>query len=189
MALVGAMFKKILVALDGSTPSLNVLPVVQRLVEGSLAEVTLFTVDQVPKATIAGRRRTLRQPVPLSSMAGSVMRGVISPEPPSYAESRDQAVERREHELLEYLADVARPLAEAGGRVQLAVHFGEPVSEITAFAKRGGFDLIAMTTHGRSGLGKALHGSVAAGVIRSGVSPVLIVRPKSGRQRASAPLG
>jgi len=176
------MFNKILVALDGSKPSLKVLPVVQQLVEGSRAEVTLFTVEHAPKATMAGRRRTLRQPVPLSSMAGSVMRGVISPEPPPYAESRDQAVERREHELLEYLADVARPLAEAGGRVQLAVHFGEPVKEITAFAKRGGFDLIAMTTHGRSGLGKALHGSVASGVIRSGVCPVLIVRPKSGRQ-------
>jgi nucleotide-binding universal stress UspA family protein len=171
------MFSKILVPLDGSDTALEVLPVVRRLVEGTAAQVTLFTADRPPKATTTRQRRAVGRPVPVPSMPGSPIRGVITPEPLAYAESRDQAIERREHELLEQLADIARPLIEAGGRVQTAVHFGDPVTEITEFAKRGGFDLIALATHGRSSLGKALHGSVAAGVIRSGVTPVLLVRP------------
>jgi nucleotide-binding universal stress UspA family protein len=174
---VKAMFRKILVPLDSSDTAFDVLPVVQKLVEGTTAEVTLFTAEPPPKATATGRRRAVRRPVPVPSMLGSSIRDVIPPEPLAYAESRDQAVERREHELLEQLADIAHPLIEAGGRVQTAVHFGDPVAEITEFAKRGGFDLIAMASHGRSGLGKALHGSVTAGVIRSGVTPVLVVRP------------
>jgi nucleotide-binding universal stress UspA family protein len=180
-----AMFRKILVPLDGSEPAFDVLSVVQQLVEGTAAEVTLFTADQPPKATTTRRRRAVRRPVPVPSMPGTTIRGVIAPEPPVYAENRDQAVERREHELLEQLADVARPLIEAGGRVQTAVHFGDPVTEITEFAKRGGFDLIAMATHGRSSLGKALHGSVTAGVIRSGVTPVLLVKPHTGTRKSS----
>lgn len=178
------MLSRILVPLDGSELSLEVLPVVHRLVAGTDAEVTLFTAELASKATIARRRRVLWRAVPLSTMPGSIIRGVLAPEPPVYGESRDQAVERREHERLEYLADVARPLVDVGCRVHTAVHFGEPVAEITGFARREGFDLIAMATHGRSGLGEALHGSVAAGVIRSGVAPVLVVRPKAGTRKS-----
>ena len=174
------MLRKILIALDGSEPSLEALPVVQRFVEGTVAEITLFTAAQPPRATTTRQRKGPLQPVPVPSMPGSPVRGVIAPEPPAYAENRDQAIERREHELLEYLADVARPLLQAGQRVELAVHFGEPVTEITGLARRGGFDLIVMATHARSGLGKALHESVVAGVIGSGVAPVLVVRPSSG---------
>jgi nucleotide-binding universal stress UspA family protein len=36
-----------------------------------------------------------------------------------------------------------------------------------------------MATHGRSGLREIVHGSVAAAVLRSGVAPVLLVRPKA----------
>ena len=182
---VKAMFRKILVPLDSSEAAVEVLSAVQQLIEGTDAEVTLFTADQPPKATTARRRRVVGRPVPVFGMQGTPVRSVIAPEPPLYAESRGQAVERREHELHERLADIARPLIQAGARVQTAVHFGEPVTEITEFAKRGGFDLIAMATHGRSSLGKALHGSVAAGVIRSGVTPVLLVRPHARTRKPS----
>ena len=161
-----------------------VLPAVQQLVAGTDADVTLFTAEQPPNATAMRRGKAVRLAISVPSMPGSPVRGVIAPEPPAYAESRSQAVERREHELLERLTDVAGQLIEAGARVHTAVHFGEPVTEITEFAKRGGFELIAMATHGRSSLGKALHGSVTAGVIRSGVAPVLVVRPKSRTQHA-----
>ncbi len=182
------MFSKILVPLDGSETASEVLPVVARLLEGTVAEVTLFTAVEPPKAT-ARTRSGISRPVPVPSMPGSPVRGVIKPEPPAYAESRDQAVERQEHELLEELARAARPLIEGGARVRTAVHFGEPVAEITAFAKRGGFDLIAMATHGRSGFRNVLHGSITAGVIRSGVTPVLVVRPMSRREQTGGSRG
>ncbi len=182
------MFSKVLVPLDGSETALEVLPVVRQLLEGTVAEVTLFTAAEPPKAT-ARRRGGISRPVPVPSMPGSPVRGVIKPGPAAYAETRDQAVERQEHELLEELARAARPLIEAGARVHTAVHFGEPVAEITALAKRGGFDLIAMATHGRSGFRNVLHGSITAGVIRSGVTPVLVVRPMSSREKAAGPAG
>jgi nucleotide-binding universal stress UspA family protein len=179
------MFTKILVPIDSSEICLEVVPAVERLVEGTAAEVTLLTVSQPPKATRAAAPRVSPGLVPLSTTPRSLIRSAVAPVLPLYAESRDQAVERSEHEVLQYLADVARPLVEAGCRVHMAVHVGEPVAQITRFARDGSFDLIAMATHGRSGLKKALYGSVTAGVIRSGVAPVLVVRPRNSVQSAA----
>ena len=94
-------------------------------------------------------------------------------------------MDREEHELLEYVAEVGRALVETGRPVHSAVHFGEPAGEIIEFARRGQFDLIVMATHGRSGLRETLQGSVTAAVIRSGVAPVLVLRPGK-RKRAPA---
>jgi len=169
------MLNKILVPLDGSEPSLEVLPVVSRLIAGTDAELTLFTAAKPAKATLARRQRTPRRAVPFAVMPGTTVGGVIAPPPPVYAENRDQAVERREHELLEYLTDVAAPLVASGHRVELRVHFGHPAEEICRLASSGAFDLIAMTS---SNAGRALHGSVTTAVIRRGVAPVLIVRAR-----------
>lgn len=176
------MFKNVLVPLDRSPLSEGALSVVTHLIEGTETEVTLFTVGEAPKATVQ-RRKGLRRPLPLASLVGSFPRGVIPATPARYVETKGQAVERVEHELLEYLDEVGRPLAETGHPVHAAVYFGEPAHTIIDFAKRGQFDLIVMATHGRSGLRETLQGSVTAEVIRSGVCPVLVLRPKRGRRR------
>jgi nucleotide-binding universal stress UspA family protein len=44
-------------------------------------------------------------------------------------------------------------------------------------ARQEHVDLIAMATHGRTGLMRALAGSVCERVIRSGVAPVVVLRP------------
>ena len=46
-------------------------------------------------------------------------------------------------------------------------------------AKQNPVDLIALATHGRSGLNQLVQGSVAAAVVRSGVAPTLLVRPQA----------
>jgi nucleotide-binding universal stress UspA family protein len=180
------MLNKILVPLDGSEPSLQVLPVVAHLVAGTEAELTLFRASHAEKATTAKRQRTLRRAVPLAAMTGASVRGVMLPQPPVYAESPDQATERREHELLEYLSDVACPLVDAGHHVQLRVHLGDPVEGICRLASSGKFDLIAMAT---SNVGRAFHGSVAEGVIRRGVAPVLIVKAQGPRTEKNGSAG
>jgi nucleotide-binding universal stress UspA family protein len=48
--------------------------------------------------------------------------------------------------------------------------------EIVAAARQTGADLIAMTTHGRSGLGRLLFGSVAEAVLRESRLPVFLMR-------------
>jgi nucleotide-binding universal stress UspA family protein len=54
---------------------------------------------------------------------------------------------------------------------------GEAQREIVDFAREVGFDLIVMATHGRSGLSELVQGSIAEAVLKSGVAPVLLVRP------------
>lgn len=49
-------------------------------------------------------------------------------------------------------------------------------AEIASYAAEGGYDLVVMATHGRTGLGHALLGSVAERVVRSAPCPVLTVR-------------
>jgi len=175
------MFKKILVPLDGSGLSEQVLPLVKELLEAG-AEATLLAVAETPRATVQ-RRKAGRRPVPLAALPGAYPRMVVPAMPPVYVENRDQAIDRREHELLEYLEQVGRTLIEMECSVKTAVEFGEPAEKIVDFARREGFDLIVMATHGRSGLSERLHGSVTAEVIRSGVAPLLVVRPNEKRAR------
>jgi len=167
------MYKKILVTLDRSKLSEAVLPELQRLLEGSPAEVTLLAVGEPPQAT-RRRRGGPSQPTPL----GAAGVGVLGPAPPRYAETRDQAVQREEHELLEYLGSLSASVRETGSRVDVIARLGEPQREIIDFAREGGFDLIVMATHGRSGLSELVQGSIAGAVVKSGVAPVLLVRPR-----------
>jgi nucleotide-binding universal stress UspA family protein len=159
------VFKKLLVPLNGATLSEQVLPIVSELLQGGAEAATLFIVAGVPKAT-PQRRRGLRRPLPLAVLPGALPEGVLPAAPPSYAETKDQAIERRDHELLEYLDEVGHPLLETGRPVHAAVHFGQPAREIINFARKGQFDLIILAAHGRS--------SVIAEVIRSGVAAVLV---------------
>jgi len=57
------------------------------------------------------------------------------------------------------------------------VRTGEPAEGILNLALEKNIDLIAMTTHGRTGLPKFLLGSVAAEVVRKSQLPVLLTRP------------
>ena len=174
------MFRKVLVPLDGSALSEAALPVVRDLAAAGTSEVVLLTVHDPPKPT-PRRRKGLRQPVAVGGALG-IPTAVLSASPPEYAETKDQAVEREEHELLEYLDQFARSIAPAGQPVESVIRLGKPGREIIDFARRGKVDLIVMTTHGRSGLQRTLHGSVTAAVLRSGVAPVLVIRPKRAAQ-------
>lgn len=80
-------------------------------------------------------------------------------------------------EAEEYLARVAARLERDGTKnVQTSVWYGPPVSAIVEAAQLRGADLIVMSTHGRSGLGRLILGSVAEAVLRSTTTPILLVR-------------
>jgi nucleotide-binding universal stress UspA family protein len=83
--------------------------------------------------------------------------------------------------LLEALAkqlEQARQQALALGVLQVDSQIlqGAPVSEITRFAREGGYSLIVMGTHGRTGVAHALIGSVTERVVRNAPCPVLTTR-------------
>ncbi len=60
--------------------------------------------------------------------------------------------------------------------VRVKVRYGDPGSEIAAFAKELGVGLIVMPSHGRTGLAHLLVGSVAERVMRYAPCPVLVLR-------------
>jgi nucleotide-binding universal stress UspA family protein len=86
----------------------------------------------------------------------------------------------------EYLAPVAVELRKKGVRVRTQVRRGQPSEEIVLAAHETGADLIAMTTHGRSGLGRLLFGSVAEAVLRESRLPVFLMRVTEAEVAARA---
>lgn len=66
---------------------------------------------------------------------------------------------------------------DAGVKVEYRADEGFPADEILAVAEEEGADLIVMGTHGRSGVRRAVMGSVAEAVNRKALAPVVTVRP------------
>jgi nucleotide-binding universal stress UspA family protein len=76
-----------------------------------------------------------------------------------------------------YLAAVAERLARRGVKnVETGVWYGPAATAIIEGAKLKRADLIVMSTHGRSGLGRLIVGSVAESVLRGTTTPLCIVR-------------
>jgi len=100
---------------------------------------------------------------------------IVPPEGPPGMSDADLAdllgqIERR-------LEQTARGAKEAGvTSVDTALAHGVPFAEIVRHARAGGYDLVVMGTHGRTGIKHALLGSVAEKVVRKAPCAVLAVR-------------
>jgi nucleotide-binding universal stress UspA family protein len=91
---------------------------------------------------------------------------------------RSAAVDAVREAATTYLEAVAERLRAAGvAEVTIAVIEGNPYSEISAEAQRSGSDLVVIASHGRSGLGRALLGSVADHLIRNTPHAAVLVVP------------
>ena len=91
---------------------------------------------------------------------------------------------------LEYSAERELPkLAEreevAGLQVEEVIVHGEAASEIVRVAKERNVDLIVVSSHGRTGLGRILFGSTAEAVVRHASCPVLVVKPSQADEGSS----
>lgn len=75
-----------------------------------------------------------------------------------------------------YIKGVKEKLEQQGIQVTSRIMQGPPVEAIIAMAKETNADLIAMASHGRSGLGRVFYGSVAAGILQKVDRPLLIIR-------------
>jgi nucleotide-binding universal stress UspA family protein len=95
---------------------------------------------------------------------------------PTMDPAEAQVIVVREAE--EYLAGVAARVRAAGAtNVVTSVWYGPPAEAIADAAKFRHADLIVMSTHGRTGLGRLVLGSVAESVLRSTTMPILLLRP------------
>ncbi len=69
--------------------------------------------------------------------------------------------------------------ASLGEGVDWGVVDGDPAIELVTFAHRWSGDLIAIGSHGRTGLGRVLLGSVTSHLVRNAKVPVLVVGPEN----------
>ncbi len=97
-----------------------------------------------------------------------------SPEDAIEGEAARDAWDRRTLEAQEYLDGVSARLAAEGLSVSTAVRHGDVAEEIIEHADH--CDLIVMCTHGRSGLGRWVYGSIADRTLRYASVPILLVR-------------
>ena len=152
------MYSHILVPLDGSQAAEEVLPHVQALVEKFGARVTLLRATTSPATLIASTSAGLEP------TAGPL----VDPTP---------ILDEERAAIGEYLRAIAARSQSQGMQAALAEPEGPPADAILRFATEEGVDLIAMTTHARSGLERLVLGSVSDRVARHSMCPVLLVRP------------
>ena len=87
-----------------------------------------------------------------------------------------ELMEKREREAETYLAGLQGEFEDRGIQTRTFVEKGPVVSTIIQVAEREGVDLIAMASHGRTGLSRVFYGSVAAGVLHQVDRPLLLIR-------------
>ena len=175
---------RILVALDGSAFSEAVLAAVAplsalgaevtltRVVNEAEAKATWRNAASVPETARGQFEQTLGQVMPRTGFGERA-------EP---VEGAAGAGARMRQEAYDYLRDLS--LERFHGRAETVVLEGDDVAVVLlthALAER--YDLLAMTTHGRTGLERAVMGSVANTVVAKGLVPVLLVRPDRFRAR------
>jgi len=152
------MFEKILIPLDGTELSEGILPYVSQLARGLKAQVVLLSV--IHPGTVDKQRE------------GNIEdAGGLQEAPQTFEHLKAVAMAR--------LEESAERLDNSGEVTTLCmVSVGEPAEEIVRVADGEGCGLIAMATHDRSSLWRAMRGSVADRVIRSANVPTLAVAQK-----------
>ena len=145
------MYNTILVPLDGSKRAEAILPHVENLAQCYGAKVIFLQVVQPSQLVVVGP-------------------GMVYP-------SLDQAeFELELKEAQAYLAARQGEFREKGIEARTQVAHGPIVEEIINAADRENVDLIAMASHGRTGLARVFYGSVAAGLLHRVDRPLLLIR-------------
>jgi nucleotide-binding universal stress UspA family protein len=96
----------------------------------------------------------------------------------------DQQWDLQKEQALRYLRTIAARPEWRGVQANVAVEMGKPAETILAFAEKHGVDRIVMSTHGRTGLGRWVFGSVADKILRAADTTVVLVRPRTGASGA-----
>jgi nucleotide-binding universal stress UspA family protein len=148
------MYNYILVPLDGSERAEAILPHVEELAKRYDAQVILLqVVETVPQhAGLEGAAVALEL----------------------------QELNRQTEQALAYLATVQQKFRAQDLDVRTSVYYGPVVQAIIRAAECECASLIAMASHGRSGMSQVFYGSVAVGVLHRVDRPLLLVRSRDG---------
>jgi nucleotide-binding universal stress UspA family protein len=145
---------RILVPLDGSDLAREALPLVKDLAKPLGAAVTLARVVPIPTAMY------LDSPY-AALMAQPYLADAIAAEREAAAADLDA---------------IAAELREAGIAATTVVQAGSPANDLLDLLADGQYDLVVMSSHGRTGVKRWMLGSVAERLVEASHTPVLIVR-------------
>jgi len=143
---------ELIVPLDGSSRAESALPLARGLAYALGGHLVLVGVIPIPGQLVA------EQGGAIGTYIGS-----------------DHA--RLEHEAKEYLDGLVSRLEAGGLSAEALLRQGKPAAQISEAARQRGAAVVVMATHGRTGLVRALLGSVAGEVLHLGTSPVMLIRP------------
>jgi nucleotide-binding universal stress UspA family protein len=150
------MYKKILVPLDGSKRAEAILGHVVPLAQASEAELILLQVIS------PGSPEFIEPMGPFGA--------------PMAMEPYFQALESAENEATAYMQSSVGTLKKQGVQARSRILRGEAVRSIIDIANEENVDLVAMASHGRTGLARVFYGSVANGVLHQIDRPLLLIR-------------
>jgi nucleotide-binding universal stress UspA family protein len=150
------MFERILVCLDGSKLAEQILPYATEEALKFDSRVTLLQVMTIPSSVSAAAGA--------AAQTGDIMK---------------EESQRQEADTRTYLDSVGQGLLKKGVNTDCVVLQPSPPGEaIVKYGRDNSIDLICIATHGRSGLGRAVFGSVADHILRESGLPILLIRPK-----------
>jgi nucleotide-binding universal stress UspA family protein len=155
------MFKKILVCLDGSELSEQILPYAAAEALCFQGQLVLLQVVSEPVAFSPGIPGAGAAPVQTDAMLSEAKKALD--------EARD------------YLEEMAVRLRKKGIEVDVVSMLGRAGEAILSYADSNNVNLIAIATHGRRGLERGVFGSVADYVLRESGLPMLVIRPQERR--------
>ena len=163
--------KRVLVPLDGSEFSGRILSEVTGIIPPASADLILLRVGHAPGGTIGrpSRPASAEMPLPMYETTNDAEYALH----PVYASQEWESMLSRFNDDWQ---PIKASLEEAGYTVFTAVKFGDPGQVIVNFVEDEDIEIVAMTTHGRSGLSRLWLGSVAEYVLRNVSVPVLLVR-------------
>lgn len=149
-----AAFTHIMLPLDGSRAAEAAIPYAEAIIER-------FKVKKVS---------LLRVVSPLANRYAGP--------PESYVvDYTNKVMQALEEDATNYLKQTARLFEEKGITVSTAMVIGSPTAEILKNIEYRGIDLVIMSTHGRTGLGRWILGSIADKILHSAEIPLLLIRP------------
>jgi nucleotide-binding universal stress UspA family protein len=152
-------FKKILIPIDGSPFSEASVPYVKELAKGTGGEIILLRVSEPPVLS-ADRSPAIK---------------------PSWEEYRDILMAEIKRQAEEYLERIKANIEKnnINVKVRSQVALGKAAESILKVAQKEHINLIAMTTHGRTGVSRWVYGSVASRIVEESLQPVMLIRPST----------
>lgn len=174
--------RKVLVPLDGSEFSRKIVRVVRSFFDPKDVHLILFRAAYPPTVSPeVSPQDVFASSLPLTGTYDAYSRALDV----EFSEANKERETYRAALGEEMRAEAAR-LQHEGYTVHVEVHFGDAAQRIIEYVNDEDVDLVAMATHGRSGIGRLVLGSVAERVLRGVNVPVLLMRsaPEPEAQRA-----